>query len=244
MNNTFAPVEKTCSLCSTTYSNTSAHFYKYKGYFNSYCKPCHNKVIKKNKEKNPEKAKDYSKKSLEKSNRIRRQDIDKKRKELLLSSVKYCKYCNTEKSKSEFSLLKSSVDGFRSQCNPCRKIREKRIKKDYSVTWKKGLLGTAKKNSKLLGKEIEIDEQFIEHLFQVQNGRCFWSNVPLLLVNDLKHPQKPSLDRIDNSRGYTKDNVVLTCFSMNFARNINDFNTFKDFIEVLKKSLGEKREGV
>jgi hypothetical protein len=51
-----------------------------------------------------------------------------------------------------------------------------------------------------------------------------------------KHPQQPSLDRLDRNKGYVKDNVVLTCYSANIGRNENDLETWETFIKLFIKS--------
>jgi len=70
-------------------------------------------------------------------------------------------------------------------------------------------------------------------MYEKQNGLCYWFNVPLIPSNCSKHPQQPSLDRIDRNKGYTKNNVVLTCYSANIGRNENDVETWKNFLLLL-----------
>jgi len=73
----------------------------------------------------------------------------------------------------------------------------------------------------------------IEEIFEKQNGLCYWFNIPLIPSEKKKHPQQPSLDRLDRNRGYVKDNVVLCCYSANIGRNENDVETWIDFLKKL-----------
>ncbi len=74
-------------------------------------------------------------------------------------------------------------------------------------------------------------------MYEKQNGLCYWFNVPLTPSNNSKHPQQPSLDRLDRNKGYTKDNVVLTCYSANIGRNENSVEEWESFIKILKVNL-------
>jgi hypothetical protein len=52
-----------------------------------------------------------------------------------------------------------------------------------------------------------------------------------------KHPLAPSIDKIDVSGDYTKDNIVITSRFANFGRNVCDFDKFHKIVKTLK---GEK----
>jgi hypothetical protein len=73
----------------------------------------------------------------------------------------------------------------------------------------------------------------INEMMENQNGLCYWFKVPLIPSNQKKHPQQPSLDRLDCNKGYTKDNVVLCCYSANIGRNENDLETWKKFLSLI-----------
>ena len=73
----------------------------------------------------------------------------------------------------------------------------------------------------------------INEMMEKQNGLCYWFKIPLIPSNHKKHPQQPSLDRLDRNKGYSKDNVVLTCYSANIGRNENDLETWEKFISLL-----------
>jgi hypothetical protein len=82
-------------------------------------------------------------------------------------------------------------------------------------------------------KEDTLTVDDINEMFENQKGLCYWFKIPLVPSNKPKHPQQPSLDRLDRNKGYTKDNVVLCCYSANIGRNENDLETWKEFLSQL-----------
>jgi hypothetical protein len=89
-------------------------------------------------------------------------------------------------------------------------------------------------DSKNRGIKNSLTVEDINEMFEKQNGLCYWFKVPLIPSNKHKHPQQPSLDRLDRNKGYVKDNVVLTCYSANIGRNENDLDTWLEFLKLLK----------
>ena len=80
---------------------------------------------------------------------------------------------------------------------------------------------------------LTVDD--INEMMNKQNGLCYWFKVPLIPSHHKKHPQQPSLDRLDRNKGYTKDNVVLCCYSANIGRNENDIETWEKFLSLFLK---------
>jgi hypothetical protein len=85
-------------------------------------------------------------------------------------------------------------------------------------------------DSKHRGVENNLKVEDINEMFVEQNGLCYWFKVPLIPSENSKHPQQPSLDRLDRTKGYTKNNVVLTCYSANIGRNENSVEIWEEFI--------------
>jgi hypothetical protein len=56
------------------------------------------------------------------------------------------------------------------------------------------------------GIKFEIDADYIEQLFKVQDGKCAISGLPLWIDRKYLNPTA-SLDRRDSARGYVKGNV-------------------------------------
>tara|TARA_R110002153_G_scaffold61479_3_gene165842 strand:- start:874 stop:1365 length:492 start_codon:yes stop_codon:yes gene_type:complete len=105
------------------------------------------------------------------------------------------------------------------------KQKERRIR-----LWENTLIHDSKHRN---GVEHSLTPQDIKDIFKKQKGKCYWFNIPLIPSENRKYPQQPSLDRLDRNKGYTKDNVVLTCYSANIGRNENDVETWVEFLKIL-----------
>lgn len=61
--------------------------------------------------------------------------------------------------------------------------------------------------------QFDIDKQFLLELHEKQNGKCYYSGLPLKLKTNSEWKCSP--ERLDDNKGYTKDNVVLICLEFN-----------------------------
>jgi hypothetical protein len=66
-----------------------------------------------------------------------------------------------------------------------------------------------------------LDTEGVAALYISQRGKCAVSGIAFRLDGDGGHdrPFAPSIDRIDNAKGYSPDNVRLVCRIANFAMN-------------------------
>lgn len=155
-------------------------------------------------------------------------------------NMKICSKCNLSKVEEEFYRPKRS-----STCKVCHLESTKEYKKQKRLNpdfvkneglkqkerrvrlWQNTLLNDCK-HRKL---EFNIDVDYINELYKKQNGKCYWFGVDLIPSEIKKHPQQPSLDRLDNKIGYVKGNVVLTCYSANIGRNESSYEVWSEFIK-------------
>jgi hypothetical protein len=118
----------------------------------------------------------------------------------------------------------------------------------WKILWKNvnmsGYGGAAgmrtEKNPKLSGRirkgnqstsrhEIDIVLDDLKEQWEIQNGLCYWLDIKMSLP-DLaisRSPFAPSVDRLDSSRGYHKDNIVLCTRFANLGRGAYDRYDFK-----------------
>lgn len=68
--------------------------------------------------------------------------------------------------------------------------------------------------------EFSLDAEFAVRQWSKQGGRCFYTNLPLTTNAERGPNGRPlwsqaSIDRVDNSKGYTPENCVLCCLKLN-----------------------------
>jgi hypothetical protein len=143
--------------------------------------------------------------------------------------MKECIECKVLKPLTEYSNCGNNKK--RGQCKQC-----------YNSNWKYRLMSTLSsrkahnqklpdgRNKKVHDVEDKINGAFLEDLKNKQNGMCYWLNIPMdFTLNDKL--RKPSLDRLDNSVGYKKDNIVLTTVFANTGRRDASLVEMSDFVK-------------
>jgi len=232
-------MEKICAHCSESLDISSFHKHKHtKDGFGSWCKKClKQRAISKRRELGVEPkriGRDSEKRKISQEN------FKKRKAELFVYTIteKLCSDCNLNKTVDCFRKNITYKDGYNNKCKKCEYEICTDSRKAYVFNnWAKLLFLGAKRHSKY---DFDIDEQFVSELYEKQNGKCFWFDVDLKPSNIAKYPWQPSLDRLDRNKGYTKDNVVLACYTANIGRNTSDEATFSLFVEDLKKALSAK----
>lgn len=234
-------MEKICAHCIESLEISSFHKHKHtKDGFGSWCKKCLKlREINKRRENGVEPKRIGSDPEKRK---ISQENFKKRKVESFIYTIteKLCSQCQETKTVDCFRKNITYKDGYNNKCKKCEYEICTDSRKAYIVkNWAKLLFLHAKKHSKY---DFDIDEQFVSELYEKQNGKCFWFNVDLKPSNVAKYPWQPSLDRLDREKGYTKDNVVLACYTANIGRNTSDEATFSLFVEDLKKALASNND--
>lgn len=233
-------MQKQCSKCKEILDYSLFYKDKYsKNGLNSSCKIC----VKNKSTENRRKAGILSRQIGKNLNKAKETSsaYRSRRKEyfIYLITEKTCRSCELLKPVSDFKKSIIHKDGYRNHCKICEYNADYKTRKAYELkNWAKKLFQHAKKHAK---SPVEIDEQFVSELYEKQNGKCFWFNVDLQPSNIVKYPWQPSLDRLDRYKGYTRDNVVLACYTANIGRNTSDKETFEAFVIDLKKALNDNK---
>lgn len=120
------------------------------------------------------------------------------------------------------------------------KINSPKEKKDKK--YRETLMGTIKLMMMCTKRkeDVQINENDLIKLFEKQNNKCALTNIEFdfkFYKNKQENPFRPSIDRIDSSEGYTKDNIRLVCVAVNFA--LNEFGE-EIFKQICKAYLSNK----
>ena len=71
-----------------------------------------------------------------------------------------------------------------------------------------------KSRGRIEAAECAITASDLNHIWKAQNGCCYYSGVPM---NFDKNEFRPSLERIDDAKGYILSNIVLCCAELNIS---------------------------
>lgn len=142
-------------------------------------------------------------------------------------NTKICSFCSLEFN-SKYTGKKNATAFFCSRV--CQaKYRAKLRREDYQKKIYE-LFNGAKHRAKIKEVPFDLTLGFLEDLWNQQEGCCYltkrkfdWQQTGISRNN----PNSPSLDRIDNSKGYTKDNIRLICYHLNIAINQFGLDAFK-----------------
>lgn len=163
--------------------------------------------------------------------------------------MKKCTHCLETKPLSEFwtRTWKTKTGEKRSSLRPdCRKCASRSHQNNYTAKLQQGdpwkfageLLNRMRDRTKKYGYSESVDFTKEEVVDIITHGKCAITGYPFRLgttgSNKCKNPFNPSPDRIDNTKGYSKDNVQWVVFIYNTMRNSFDDVDVANFVEHLK----------
>lgn len=162
---------------------------------------------------------------------------------------KRCPKCCESLAYESFGKNASAKDGLASYCKPCFKVKHAESYGKHADTrratgrgryksrhWADNLIYGSKSSAKARNLEHSITAEHLKYLWHIQEGKCYWLGIKLGDSSTLsnRHPSKPSLDRIDPSKGYIKGNVVLSSSFANMGRSECTESEFREFLHDTK----------
>ena len=83
-------------------------------------------------------------------------------------------------------------------------------------------------SKKKIRTDITLD--YLWELYIQQGGRCYYTGLNMSFENN---EYCISVDRLDSSKSYMKDNVVLTCRNVNLFKNDLSVESFIQFLSIM-----------
>ena len=149
----------------------------------------------------------------------------------LNNTSKKCSKCLIKKNITLFSLSGQGNNKYRSVCKKCiNSDWAYRMMANISSRTKRRIRPYSNDFKKAIYKDHNITKQYIQELRIKQKGLCYWTKIPIDFTLEDKL-RKPSLDRIDNNKGYEIGNVVLTTLFANLGRRDATANEYVMFLK-------------
>jgi len=191
-----------CSKCAVDKSEEQFHWDRRRVRRRPQCKVCHAVHQKEHKDRNKRKRESG---------------------ELTVPTNKVCTICKEDKLIDQFCVATGSLTGHATACRDCRSDAN-----DEYVSTFNGYLNRLLSSSKISAKKRKkrkrrsdnsghhtLTLEDIKTMWENQQGCCFYSGIPM--VHKAHADWRCSLERLDNSEGYTAENCVLICLEYQAA---------------------------
>ena len=139
-----------------------------------------------------------------------------------------CNKCGAATLNSEFPYIISKRDGRRlSYCKDCRyKQSRENLKANPKAAWK-DKQSRLKNNRR--GWDYNLPPDYLLNLWELQNEKCFYTDGPIVISSEVLR-EAASVDRVDTSLGYVKDNLVLCQKRVNSIKHDQSVTEMRDWM--------------
>lgn len=142
---------------------------------------------------------------------------------------------NLKKGRKNFCSISCSTS-YRNKVNPPKRNTDNLLRGSSKDEFSKfrETLRRAKMHSKAKNREFTITLQDLKEVWENQKGKCVYTGIELELpeYDITPHLTKmASLDRIDSSKGYTKDNIQFISSCINLMKNNLSDSEIKKFLK-------------
>lgn len=151
-----------------------------------------------------------------------------------------CKICENEANKISRSLDLQKHRDYANRLYAKRKAKGLIINRyDSEIMYEKYrkniiyyLIVSAKRRAKLKNIEFNLNQDLI-----MLPTHCPILGIPLIISTRVHSANSPSLDRIDNTKGYTNENVIIISYKANQIKNIGTAEEHKKIAEWMDTKL-------
>jgi len=164
--------------------------------------------------------------------------LREKKKLLYPHRWKVCPECGENKNMSGYSLIDKTdaSKGHRDVCKRCSKNRRERERNEK--TWRDDAIGMMLVNSRQRAKRSGLPHTLTRDDIIIPT-HCPVLGIELHLENRQGKYAAPSIDRIDNKRGYTPDNIVIVSVRANILKSdatLTEMKALAKFYDTLNEN--------
>jgi len=170
----------------------------------------------------------------------------------VVTKTKHCKKCDKVLPLFSFTKNSASKDGLQFACKTCdnlrqqkRRIEKKKQIQEYGKQYRikhtddmdfrlQGLLNASRARSKEKNRENTLTKQDLFELFP-KDGCCPIFGFKLEWNGTGFRETSPSIDRIDSTKGYTKDNVQIISWKANRIKGYASVEELEVLLAYLKQ---------
>jgi hypothetical protein len=170
----------------------------------------------------------------------------------LVLDKKTCSRCKEEKLLSEFSLNNSAKDRLQYKCRACdlkyqtqRREDNKDEHLEYSRKYQRNrrldfeyrlqmLINASKQRARLNDREHDINVEDIKAIYPA-DGCCPIFGLKLEFNGAGFRDSSPSIDRIDSTKGYTRDNIQVISWKANRIKGAASLQDLEMLVAYLKQ---------
>lgn len=130
----------------------------------------------------------------------------------------------------------SKLESLESERKDAWKLRQAREmqKENIATTLYRQHLHSSKYRNKT--KEFELTVEDIQEVLDKQECKCFYTGLKF----ENKDGRRPSIDRVDSAKGYTKDNIVITLGVVNLMKRDLELNEFIELCSQVANHFNNK----
>lgn len=124
-----------------------------------------------------------------------------------------------------------------------RRERSRELAREFrEKQWHVSLWRGCRSSHKKRGLSFSITADDLRERWDNQDGRCYWTGVEMITSgDDLRHPLRVSIDRIDPMRGYEPGNIALACLFVNLGRGQSSPALTREVIEKIAAAYRMER---
>lgn len=149
-----------------------------------------------------------------------------------------CSECGIAFEKEKREITKSEKRGALHFCTISCAMTASARKQYGDISEFRSIVRNARTRAKEKGLVCDIDYKYLEELAKQQDYKCAITGVPMkfgILGHGPREITQASLDRIDNSKGYTVGNVQFTLLGINYMRNTFSIEEVKNLLATISK---------